>query len=130
MALPTERSYIEKAESILGKKLPSWLVERLLNENGGEIVTDDDDWQLFSVLDNRDAKHLKRSAMQIITETQTAKTWEDFPQDAIAIAENGMGDRLILLPEDEQSFGETVYLWEHDSDYESIEDLAVVEIDL
>lgn len=127
MALPTETQFIEKVENQLGKKFPLWLTERLLKENGGKIEALDDSWELFSVLDNRDKKHLTRSATQIITETKTAKQWEGFPQEAIAIASNGTGDLLVLLPKDEQSLDDKVYLWEHDSDDE---ELQIVEINL
>jgi hypothetical protein len=108
MALPTQQKFIDNAEQSLGSAFPSWLKTRLLRENGGEIEAGGEIWQLFSVLDTSDRKHASRSATNIVTETKNANKWVGFPENAVAIADNGTGDLLILLS------GE-VYHWLHES---------------
>ena len=116
MALPTHQKSIDNAEASLGLSLPAWLKERLIRENGGEIETGEDIWQLFSVLDTSDRKTASRSATNIVSETKSAHTWTGFPPNAIAIADNGTGDLLILLADESGQLGPEVYLWMHDSD--------------
>ena len=116
MGLPTQQKYIDNAEASLGLSLPSWLKTRLLRENGGEIEAGDDIWQLFSVLDTSDRKTASRSATNIVSETKSARAWTGFPTNAIAIADNGTGDLLILLTDNIGQLGSEVYLWMHDSD--------------
>lgn len=48
--------------------------------------------------------------VNIVDETQSAKKWHQFPIDAVAIAGNGTGDRLVLLPK-----SETVWTWDHET---------------
>ncbi len=74
---------------------------------------------------------LARTASHIARETFQCREWPEFPQDGVAIASNGTGDVLILLPSESNpaSLGETVYLWEHDAGRvriisESIEKIA------
>lgn len=125
MALPTEQSFIDSAQEQLGCQFPTWLNDRLLQENGGSVWAFDDEWQLYSVLDNRDSRHLKRSSTTILQETNTAKQWDGFPDNAVAIAGNGTGDLLILLPKDSHQLGDEVYLWHHDDN-----DLELADIEL
>ncbi len=88
MALPTTEKYIEAAEAELDIQLPDWLKQRLLRANGGDFQTEDDYWQLFSVLDSSDRKHMARSASTIFRETTSARQWEGFPDKAVAIGSN------------------------------------------
>lgn len=120
MALPTQQIFIDQAEQALGVSLPDWLRTRLLQENGGEIETDDDAWQLFSVLDTRDRKHATRSAINIVAETQTARQWAGFPEGAVAIAANGTGDLLVLIADAQSQLDPRPFLWLHD-DTEQLE---------
>lgn len=126
MAPPTKQVYIDNAQTELGYQFPKWLNDRLLNENGGTIWALDDGWQLYSVLDNRDSRHLKRSSTTIIQETNTAKHWENFPDNAVVIAGNGTGNLLVLLKQDNQKLSDDVYLWCHDDD----DALELVDIEL
>lgn len=114
MALPTQQKFIDQAEQALGVSLPDWLCTRLLRENGGEIETDEDVWQLFSVLDTSDRKHAVRSASHLVAETQSARQWAGFPQHAVAIAGNGTGDLLVLLADAGQQLDPRPFLWLHD----------------
>ena len=66
--------------------------------NGGELSTDNDDWQLYPFFDTSDRERISRTSNDIARETTTARQWRGFPADAIAIAGNGSGDHLIFLP--------------------------------
>lgn len=50
-------------------------------------------------------------------ETKQAKEWESFPKNGVAIASNGCGDHLVLLPtsENEKKLSEEIYFWFHDT---------------
>lgn len=120
MGLPTTDSFIVATEQQLGFVLPQWLRQRLLQENGGTIQAAGEQWELFSVFDNTDRKHISRSTMNIVRETASAREWEGFPQAAIAIAQNGGGDYLILVPDDgnPRVLNSHAHLWQHGTDEE------------
>ncbi|WP_242919724.1 SMI1/KNR4 family protein [Pontibacter liquoris] len=49
---------------------------------------------------------------------EAIKKWEDFPEDGLVIAKNGLGDVLVLLPSDLNSedvleYEERIYLFDH-----------------
>ena|SRR5690606_4547748 len=117
MAFPTTERFIEEAEAKLGVSLPIWLRARLLTENGGTIEAADDYWELFSVFDTTDRKHIARSSTNIPGETESARDWPGFPPSAVAIAADGSGDLLVLLPTTDNPavLGPTVYLWQHEA---------------
>ncbi|NPC58672.1 SMI1/KNR4 family protein [Caenimonas soli] len=98
MAFPTTVIHVAAAERELGVKLPREYRERLMARNGGELSTAGDDWQVFPVFDATNRKTAGRSAGHIVLETRSARAWEGFPQGAVAIASNGAGDLLVLLP--------------------------------
>ena len=76
----------------------------MLKDNGGEVVTPPDTWQLHPFLDTSDKKRLRRTCNDIARETESAKEWPRFPEEAIAIGANAGGDWLILLPAGNGSF--------------------------
>lgn len=117
MAFPTTERFIEEAEAKLGVSLPAWLRARLLAENGGTIEAADDFWELFSVFDKTDRKRIARSSTNIPGETESARDWPGFPPSAVAIAADGSGDLLVLLPAEDNpaALGPTVYLWQHET---------------
>lgn len=101
MAFPVAESLIDRAEAELGRVLPPAYRERLLRDNGGDITASselgEDEWQLHPVWDDSDRKRAGRTASHIVRETNAARAWDVFPDGAIAIADNGTGDRLIVL---------------------------------
>ena len=118
MALPTTESFVAAAEDQLGLALPPWLRVRLIHANGGTLEAEGEYWELFSVPDTRDRKHVTRSATHILGETAAAREWTGFPPQAIAVASNGGGDYLILLP-DEQApsrLHDRPFIWLHGVD--------------
>jgi hypothetical protein len=114
---PLEESQLSASETKLGVKFPASFKQRMMRENGGEVETGDDAWELHPFLDASDKKRLARTCNDIIRETETAKGWKGFPADAIAIGANGCGDRLILRPDavNPAALGATVYWWDHET---------------
>jgi hypothetical protein len=89
----------------------------MMRDNGGELATEEDDWQLFPFFDSSDKKRLSRTANNIVRETDMAKKWPNFPADCIAIASNGSGDLLVYKRESSQAtkLEEVVYFWSHET---------------
>src|SRR5262245_60891848 len=116
MAFPSTEVHVEAAERELGVKLPREYRARLIARNGGELSTAGDDWQVFPVFDTTNPKTTTRSANHIVLETRNARAWDGFPKGAVAIATNGMGDYLVLMPA--RSAGRLdpqVQLWDHET---------------
>lgn len=110
MPVPANQHAIQAEEGQLGGKLPPALCDRLMHENGGEVWAAGDDWELHPVRDTTNKKTLRRTAYHIARETQIARAWRDFPQDAISIAANGTGDRLMV-----RSGSDAVELWNRET---------------
>jgi hypothetical protein len=116
MAFPTTEDCVARAESELGVRLPAEYRARLLSNNGGELSTADDDWQVFPVFDSSDRKKAARSASHIVRETRKAEQWRGFPPGAVAIAANGTGDLLVLLRSPSgDGLGGRVTCWDHET---------------
>jgi hypothetical protein len=107
-------SFVKKLEVEIGARLPESFRLSIMSENGGQIETDDDVWFQFPIADTSDRKRLSRTCNHILKETQSAKGWLGFPQQALAIAENGSGDYLVFL-KDGSSFSTQVFVWRHES---------------
>jgi hypothetical protein len=115
MAFPTTVDRIAAAEAQLGAKLPAEYRNRLLSNNGGELETAEDVWQVFPVFDDTDRKRAGRSANHIVPETSQAARWPGFPGGAVAVASNGSGDLLVFLPGSNGTFNGRLQHWSHDS---------------
>jgi hypothetical protein len=117
MPFPVDIKYVNETERKLGVKFPASFVVRMVKNNGGQVSTPPDAWQLYPFLDSSDRKRLGRTCNDIIRETKQARTWPDFPQGAIAIGSNGCGDHLVLLPQPDSpsNLGHEVYWWDHET---------------
>lgn len=117
MPFPVEIRYVNDTEAKLGVKFPASFVVRMTNLNGGMVTTDIDDWQLYPFLDSSDRKHLSRTCNDIVRETQQARQSPHFPPDAVAIAANGGGDHLVLipLPDAPHVLSHEVFWWDHET---------------
>jgi hypothetical protein len=131
MPFPLDESHIAIAETKLGVKFPPSFRQRMMRENGGEVETGDDAWQLYPFLDSSDKKRFARTCNDIIRETQYARSWDGFPSDAIAIGSNGAGDQLVLLKNSEidSELSPIVYWWDHETGriYEVASDFSELE---
>jgi len=130
MPFPIDEKYINETETELGLQFPDKFKQKMIIENGGEILTDEDDWQIYPFFDKSDNKRISRTCNHIGLETKQAKEWDNFPANAIAIATNGCGDHLILLPLKtiNNKLGDAIYHWSHENGdiskiAESIEEL-------
>jgi len=117
MPFPVDIKYIIETEQELGLVFPDSFKSKMTKENGGELMTEDDDWQLFPFFDKSDNKRMSRTCNHIVLETKQARAWDNFPDKGIAIASNGSGDNLILLPldNDNKKLREEIYLWQHET---------------
>jgi len=114
MPFDLAESSVVAAEQALGAMLPTASRDAMKASNGGEVATHDDDWILHPIADSSDRKRLSRTANHIVAETVTCRAWPRFPADAVAIGENGSGDRLVLLRQGDH-FGAAVYAWSHET---------------
>jgi hypothetical protein len=116
MPFPLEIRFIKETEEKLGRALPPGYVARMCRDNGGQVSAGPDDFDLFPVLDNTDRKRLARTCNDIVRETATARGWPNFPANALAIGDNGAGDKLVFLPNaDGSRFADAVYWWDHET---------------
>lgn len=114
MPFDLAESYVIEAERQLGASLPVSYRTSMLIENGGELETEEDDWQQYPIADTSDRKRLSRTANHILKETEACLDWSGFPANALAIAGNGCGDQLVFLKEG-NTFQSTVYHWSHET---------------
>lgn len=116
MPFPIDVKYIIETEGHLGVEFPYEFRQKMINQNGGELITEEDDWQLYPFFDKSDKKRISRTCNHIVLETKQAKEWHSFPENAIAIATNGCGDYLILLPleSNAKKLSEKIYSWFHE----------------
>lgn len=114
MPFDLPESFLSIAERQLEASLPTSYRRSMLRENGGEIETDQDDWQQYPIADTSDRKRLSRSANHIVKETENCRKWRLFPENAAAIAGNGDGDQLVLFKQN-GVFLPDVYIWRHET---------------
>ena len=117
MPFPLDPKFIEESEKELGLLFPPLYKAKMIKENGGEAQTEDESWTLFPFFDKSDNKRISRTYNHIVLETKNAREWKNFPQDAVAIGENGCGDYLILQPvlETENELSEIPFSWWHET---------------
>lgn len=117
MPFPVDIKYIIEAEQELGVLFPDSYKSKMMLENGGELITEDDEWQLFPFFDKSDQKRISRTCNHIILETKEAKSWGNFPCNGIAIASNGSGDFLLLLltKDNDKKLSDEIYIWFHET---------------
>ena len=113
---------LAKSEKELGAKLPHEYREVMKLNNGGEASTEEDDWELYPIKDTSDRKRTTRTCNHIISETKSCHGFGNFPENAVAIASNGLGDQMVFLKESDL-FQNTVYLWLHETG--ELQELAV-----
>ncbi len=58
MPFPIDEKYIKETESELNVKFPTEFKNRMIKSNGGELVTDDFEFELYPFFDKSDRKKL------------------------------------------------------------------------
>ncbi|BBM01136.1 SMI1/KNR4 family protein [Microbulbifer sp. GL-2] len=105
---------LAQTEEELGAKLPHEYREAMKLDNGGEASTEEDDWEFYPIKDTSDRERLSSTCNHIINETESCKGFGNFPEEAVAIASNGLGDQMIFIKESEH-FLKGVFLWLHET---------------
>src|SRR4029450_9203620 len=106
--------FIKSGEENLGAPLPHSYRQAMMASNGGDVAAYNDIWNLHPILDTSDRKRLSRSCNDILRETRRMRDWPDWPENAVAIADNGTSDKLLFLREG-RLYEPEVYLWLHDT---------------
>ncbi len=122
MPFPVEIKYIEETEKTLNVKFPDIFKQKMLNVNGGEIVTDEYEFELFPFFDKSDKKRISRTCNHIGLETKNAKEWTGFPENTIAIGSDGYGNLLVLKHDGDGMLKDDILFWNHEDG--SVESLA------
>ena len=115
MPFPVATRHIAVAESKLGWNFPAAYCIRMMASNGGELEIAGEPWFLHPVRDDSDPERLRRSWDDVVRQTQIARAWREFPEAAVSIADNGCGDRLILLPAVGRDSRPGLARWDHES---------------
>lgn len=85
MPFPVDEKYIVETEQKLGLRFPDAFREKTQRDNGGEVDTPADQWQLHPFLDASDKKRLSRTCNSILRETENARKWDSFPPEGEGI---------------------------------------------
>ena len=116
MPFPVATARVDATERALGRHLPAAYRASMIRANGGAVLALEETWWLYPIFDDSDARRLKRTCNDVVRETGEARTWPGFPEAALAIANNGSGDLLVLLPNDPTAdFGDKVYRFDHET---------------
>lgn len=107
-------SEILKTEKELSASLPKEYREAMKQDNGGEGLIKEYDWEFYPIRDTTDKKRISRTCYHIIKETESCHDFGYFPENALAIAGNGIGDRMVLIKNGEK-FSDRVYIWLHET---------------
>ncbi|MFK7739977.1 MAG: SMI1/KNR4 family protein [Planctomycetota bacterium] len=97
MLKPPPESCIRAAEVRLGIEFPPTYRARLLSENGGSVEIGDTWWDLYPVADDSEPNRIGPTWDHVCRQTELARLLGGFPVTAIAIGEDGSGDRLVML---------------------------------
>ncbi len=112
MGHPVDEPRIDAAEAALGVTLPTWLRRALAADNGGQIEVGGDRWTLHPVRDDSDPRRIRRTWDDIVRRQEAARRWTGFPDEAIAIGENGTGDMLVMI---DAGSGLEPAVWDHET---------------
>jgi hypothetical protein len=118
MPFPVDIRFVNETEQKLGVKFPPSFVNYMVKQNGGEVVTEPDSWQLFPFFDTSDRKRLARTCNDIVRETSSARNSAfGFPPEAVAVGANGTGDHLVFLPQADAPhlLDHAVWWWDHET---------------
>ena len=116
MPFPVDSVFVDRAAQKLGIRFPLGYIVRMQRANGGDVEAVNDMWQLFPIFDDSDKTRIKRTCNDVVRETRLARTWPRFPPDAVAIASNGTGDKLVFIPDESgERLSEAVHWWDHET---------------
>ncbi len=94
---PVEEPFIADAERALGVRFPASYRAWLQQQNGGEVQVGEDWWDLHPVADTSDPRRIGPTWDHVCRQTEQARLLGGFPDAAVAIGDDGSGDRLVLM---------------------------------
>ena len=115
MPFPVDDTYIQATEKIIGATFPEPFRRKMKLDNGGELDLNGEVWLLHPIYDTSAVKRIKRTCNDIVRGTKAAGSWAGFPTSAIAIGENGMGDILVFVRDENDKLLDSVFLWRHET---------------
>jgi len=118
LPFPVDVKFIRAAEAKLGVRFPAGFVGKMTRLNGGEAKVARDVFELHPIFDSSDRKRAARTCNDVSRETAyMRREWPGFPQDAVVVAQNGSGDRLVMFPEptDPTVLQRSVFYWDHET---------------
>jgi hypothetical protein len=113
MPFPVNEKYIIETESELNVKFPPVFKNRMIEENGGEIDSDNYFFQIHPFFDKSNKKRISRTCNHIGLETKNARGWDGFPENGIVIGNGGSGDLIFLQHNGNGILTDEIYLWDH-----------------
>ena len=114
MPFPLDEKYIKETESELNVEFPINFKNRMKLSNGGELVNDEFEFELYPFFDKSDRKRISRTCNHIGLETKNAREWNGFPENGIAIGSDGFGNLIILTHNGNRILTDQVYFWNHE----------------
>ena len=128
MPFPIDEKYIKETESELNVKFPNEFKTRMIKINGGELISDEFEFELYPFFDKSDKKRISRTCNHIGLETKNARKWNGFPESGIAIGADGFGNQLILTHNGDGNLTDELYFWNHETGEQTIIAKSIIEI--
>ena len=129
MPFPLDEKYIKDTESELNVIFPTEFKNRMIKSNGGELVTDEFEFELYPFFDKSDRKRITRTCNHIGLETKNAREWAGFPENGIAIGSDGFGNLIILTHSGDGILTDEIHFWNHEiGETEKIAE-SIIELD-
>jgi hypothetical protein len=116
MPFPINEKYIKETESELNVEFPTEFKNQMIKSNGGELVTDEFEFELYPFFDKSDRKRISRTCNHIGLETKNAREWNGFPENGVAIGSDGFGNLIILNHSENGILTDNIYFWNHENE--------------
>ena len=115
MPFPVDKRYIEESENDLNVIFPESFKKRMIKVNGGELDNEEIEIELYPFFDKSDKKRISRTCNHIGLETKKSREWNLFPDNAIAIGDDGFGNKLILMHSGDGALQDQILYWFHEN---------------
>ena len=110
MTFPIEEKYISKTELDLNVKFPIRFKTRMMDSNGGIIVADKIEIELFPFFDQRNSKRRNQTYNDIKLENDKIKKYNNnFPNNSIVIGKDNLGNAVILSHDGDGVLSDKIY---------------------
>ena len=113
MPFDLSEEQLQATEAEIGTQFPESYRQQMMRSNGGEVDAASDHWNLIPLRDTSDRKRLSRTANHVLVATKSLSGFPTWNENAVAIAENGTGDALVMIREGDQ-IKPQVFCWCHE----------------